>query len=634
MQYFVTIEKDNSGYRGSIRRGNQLIVELKDIKLGSDDEVKVKGNNYKLGILVDAIIEYNSDDIRRVFDDRGLLEIGEYLYGNTFSQLPEDEIKYLKSTSDREDIRVCIVSGDEHISRLPWVLLSSDNDFLSTLGWSVIISSSRDHEDCELPPSPKILIIAPEPEGVENTRSNTHIENLERILSASDRRLRVGNRITVAYTWEDYKRYIAEFTPEVVYYYGHGVGDSDSTGLVFATGKDKAQKNVPVINFAQVIKQMGQKPRIVYVNCCQGDAGGKLGVGQQLERVVPSVVTNRTVASIDVAQSQAMAFWDDVVNKGFAPDKAVSSLYSKMTDHGVDTSDLRWMTPVAYCRYAGWRSYPPQTDRDKYPHDWHLKIDRVAQFGTVSWQTNEMLREQKPRSRAYIWYGEEGQGVDIFHERLKVCLGKDLNNTSFYEVTPEWPSELEIPSRSFKDMLLEAFEVSELEMIPGRIRAMTGGQSGKQTLVYVRHKPVKSKKIMNPRALKDYLEWWDSVLVPLLGSNQFALLGISFVVDKPLQFSKAVEKRKILEMELDDTTVRLLDAMEKLARHDLVDFLRDHNIHLPERLKDEKIEKILEITEGHYEKTVDELRELVDREWDLCEDKKSEDGQQEDEDDY
>ncbi len=633
MQYFVKIEKGNRGYTGSVIRDNQVKVELKDIKLGVDDDVKVTGNNHKLGILVDAIIESNSDDIQNVFHERGLMEIGEYLYENIFSKLPEDEIKYLKRTSDVEEIKVCIVTEDEHISRLPWVLLSSSNDFLSALGWSVYVSSSSEHDDCELPPSPRILIIAPVPAGVENTRAKTHIENVENKMSTSDHRLRIGNKISVAYTWEDYKRFVAEFVPEIIYYYGHGVGDSNSTSLVFATGKGNEQKNVPVVNFAQVIKQMRQKPRIVYVNCCQGDAGGKLGVGQQLEREIPFVITNRTVASIDVAQSQAVAFWDEVVNKGVAPHRAVAGLYSKMTDHGVDTSDLRWMTPVIYCRYEKWHSHPPQTDRDRYPH-WHLKIDRVTQFGTVVWQTNEMLREQKPKCRAYIWYGEDGQGVDIFHERLKVCLGTDLNNTSFYEVLPVWPTELENPYRSFKDMLLEAFEVNELEMIPARIRAMTGGTSGKQTLVYIRHQPVKSKKIINPKTLKSYLEWWDSVLVPLLGNNQFALLGISFIVEKPPQLRNAIEKRKILEMELKDTTVRLLDAMEKLAKTDLLDFLRDHNIRLPEKFRNEKIEKILEITEGHYEKTIDELRELVDREWDMSDDEKGEDVLQEDEDDY
>ncbi|MCP5004078.1 MAG: hypothetical protein GY941_09070 [Planctomycetes bacterium] len=633
MQYFVKIEKGSSGYTGSITRDNQVKAELKDIKLGVDDEVKVKGINHNLGTLVEAIIGYDSNDIGYVFDERGLLEIGEYLYRNTFSRLPEGEIKSLRNKNEMEEVNVCIVTEDEHISRLPWVLLSNECCFLSTLGWAFTISSGSEREDCELPPSPRILIIAPEPEGVEHTRAKTHIEDIINKISETDDRLREGNKIRIVYTWEEYEKFVNEFVPEIVYYYGHGVGNSNSTRLVFATGKDNVLKYVPVLNFAQVIMNMERSPRIVYVNCCQGDAGGKLGVGRQLERAVPSVITNRTVASIEVAQSQAVAFWNDVVNKGIAPHRAVANLHSKMTDHGVDTSDLRWMTPVVYCNYAKWHSYPLQSDSKQRPH-WHLKIDRVTQFGTVVYQTNEMLREQKPVSRAYIWYGKKGQGIDTFHERLKVCLGTDLNNTSFHEFTPVWPTELEKPWRAFEDMLLEAFDVSELEMIPGRIRSVTGGISGKQTLVYVRHEPVTSRKVINPVVLKDYLEWWDSVLVPILGNHQFALLGISFVVEKPPLFLKAIEKRKILEMELKDTTVRLLDAMEKLARSDLLDFLRDHNIRMPERFRNDRIDKILEKTGGHYEKTVDELRELVDREWDLSEDKRVEDEQTEEEDEY
>jgi hypothetical protein len=81
------------------------------------------------------------------------------------------------------------------------------------------------------------------------------------------------------------------------------------------------------------------------------------------------------------------------------------------------------MTPVFHCHYDQWKAnHPKPASRlERDPH-WSLKLDRVRQFGQVFYQTSQMLQEHKPRSLAYIWYGQEGQGVDLFHKRLKFEL--------------------------------------------------------------------------------------------------------------------------------------------------------------------------------------------------------------------
>ena len=99
---------------------------------------------------------------------------------------------------------------------------------------------------------------------------------------------------------------------------------------------------------------------LVYVNCCQGDAGGFLGVGMQLADFVPAVMTNRTVAMVSAAQAQALAFWENVLLKGIAPHKAVTRLYRGMEDLNLSAVDVRWMTPVLHCGYDTWRANPPE----------------------------------------------------------------------------------------------------------------------------------------------------------------------------------------------------------------------------------------------------------------------------------
>jgi hypothetical protein len=166
-------------------------------------------------------------------------------------------------------------------------------------------------------------------------------------------------------------------------------------------------------------------------------------------------------------------------------------------------------------------------------------------------------------------------------------------------------------------MLAEAFAVPTLDQIPNRIRAENRGVSGRRTLVYVRHQPVRSARLVNPGVLKTYLEWWDCNFAPLLEGEVYALLGVSFVVGNPHKFYKALlEKERLDNLHLSLTVFQLLDEMERVVKKDLLDFLNTHNINLPLARKDRVLERILEQTAGHYEMTLDALKDIADRAWD------------------
>ncbi len=621
-RWFVEIEKVNSQYQGRIHKGDPSVaLFLPNLELSPESEIKIKGELYQLGALVQALIQFNREDLEIAFDERGQLSIGQHLYSELFNKSNYAELQY---TENEPNIEVRIVAKDEFIARLPWAVMANKGIFLSAIGWSVAISTKIDLIDCELPPSPRILVVAPEPIGVEQTNAEAHIENIIKRLSEIDKRLSLNTNVKVADTWEEYVRLANVFDPHVVYYYGHGEGDSYSSRLVFATGKDSKRRDIPGADFALVLRKMKIPPLIVYVNCCLGDAGGVLGVGMQLENFIPAVITNRTKTFIDVAQSQAMAVWESILIDGIEPHKAISEVYSRLIEIDLTLADSRWITPVIYCHYDSWRTNLPRkavpTQQLSDPH-WHLRIDRVSQFSTIATLTRQMLRDRKPRSLIFVWYGEDGQGLEHFHDRLNVELQVDLSSTVIYPVLPDWPSELYNLDRSFRDVLTEAFEVNYLEDIPARIRSETYGHSGVQTLVYVRHQPVNSPRLINPRTLREYFLWWDCEFAPLLKDTQFyLLLGISIVVKNPPKFRKlTLEDERLDEVDLENTVFRLLDEMEKVARRDLLIFLRANDIRLPPNRRDQMIDRILEKTGGKYEKTVEELRNLVEQAWDTTE---------------
>jgi hypothetical protein len=64
----------------------------------------------------------------------------------------------------------------------------------------------------------------------------------------------------------------------------------------------------------------------------------------------------------------------------------------------------------------------------------------------------------------------------------------------------------------------------------------------------------------------------------------------------------------------------VLDEMDRLAKHDLVDFLKTHNIRLPRQRKDRLLDTIMEETGGSYEATLEALKDIAQRAWDLHED--------------
>jgi len=149
-----------------------------------------------------------------------------------------------------------------------------------------------------------------------------------------------------------------------------------------------------------------------------------------------------------------------------------------------------------------------------------------------------MLKKGSPKTLPFIRCSQKEQDAETFRRQLSRELLERLTDTYLYEVRPEWPSDLHQPCRSFGDMFAEAFDVSRIEDIQSRIRSKNRESPFRQTLIYVNHQPVRSLRMITPKAVRMYLEWWKTVFLPMLDTSQFALSGISFIVKKPLEFRK------------------------------------------------------------------------------------------------
>lgn len=609
IRYLIKIDSSQGHYTGYIQKGHSSAeMGPKSFQLGPDDTVTIKDQDIALKDVRQALISYNKEWLDLYFDEQGQYAVGAYLYRQLFGELTPAEVGEQCS-----EVEILIVTEDEHIECFPWILLAHHGVFLSASGWSVALANRTPFVDCcELPPYPKMLVIAPEPADREPTKAKEHLEALKELISVAG----PEKNFEVATTWDEFKEKIKTFNPHILYYYGHVLGNKYSSGLVFAD-KDKKAFEIPVADLVFLLGQMPEgPPLIVYVNSCFGEAGGLFSVRQQLSRLVPAVLTNRTAALLNAAQAQGMAFWEKTLIKAMPPHVAVSQMRSELVNLELSLRDIRWMTPEVHCHYDHWIAHPPKPiyrlERD--PH-WQLKLDRLTEFGQVYYQTDQMFIETKPKSLAYLWYGKQGQGFEYFHKRLKVELEEKLHQVLIYEVKPEWPSYLAAPDQSFRDMILKAFEINHLDQLTYRIRTFSKSKSksktGYQTLIHVCHNPVQSYYIFHPKYIKLYLHWWDLNFAPRLPEKVHALLGISYEIQKQEKLDVLISTKKQLdELELLHTVIQILPEMGKTTKKDLLDFLKTHNIILPPDIKHGILEKILKDTEGDYNKVLDKLIKL------------------------
>jgi hypothetical protein len=281
-RYFLQIDKNpNNTYRGCIHQGNSAKSVWVDnnLLLKPDDCITIKNENVSLKKLVDDLsTHYENTPLKPYIDGRFQLEIGQYLFKETIGKF--ESKNHQLPLDDKLEIRV--LCPDEHIAGLPWVLLWNRGKFLATANYSVTLAlvGRKETDTVKLPYHPKILIIAPKPNGQGDTEAQAHIEELHEELRDLFK-AEIEKYIRIVDTWEDFRTQAASFQAEIIYYYGHGEGDIHNAFLVFA---DKNQQTCqkPILDFAQVLDNLEKKPLLAYINCCQGDAGGLLGVGQQL----------------------------------------------------------------------------------------------------------------------------------------------------------------------------------------------------------------------------------------------------------------------------------------------------------------------------------------------------------------
>ncbi len=590
-------------------------------RLGPSVGISIPGNgpanpaqNITLGEFRHVLTNQAADFASWQFSERTQIELGQHLFAETFGRL-----KHFETERDI-DLRICVDAGDEHLAALPWPLLARDGQFLvSSRGWTVSLVAGGELQEVELPPAPKLLVVIPEPRDY-NTSGESHRDALRRLLEEVSPRQAGPECLHIASTWDEYRQALEHKTFDLVYYYGYGPGTETESRLAFAGDNGKAEIKA-MRDFADALRVNGQshrKLKLVYVNCCGGDSGGLLGAGRQLADVAHCVVTNRSFGTVAALQAQGLEFWRQLLKEGLPPHVAVARNYQSLGESKLSSTNPNWFTPVIHANYREWKSNPARTDRS-YDLHWRLSLDRRNQFRTVLGETVEMLSGQsRRRAHAFLWYGEEDQGMELFHERLAVSLSPKLHDVTVVHKLARWPdrdaetSRQTFSERAFVEMLCEVFRVGDVKQIDSRVRDEAANS---RALVVINHPHVTSRTTMDPKSLLTYLQWLDHVFPSFDDEEHFYLLGFSFRAGKGKvdEFRERLTQMGYDEPGLQTLRLDVLEPLESIKRRDLANFLEDHEIFIPKERRAKVIDHIMTETKGRYDATLRELQQLVEQ---------------------
>lgn len=613
------LEPEDDNYRLSVA----LLPAGKRVTLGlaalqETCPITLRGATTTLKVILGWLDNFEVNNLQQQLDEAGMYAVGEYLYQQTLGQFPQHHLL------PGEDVSLRIISTCPHIHRLPWNMLARDGLPLH-YGWHIALAVEPDNRRVEWPALPALLVVAPEPwfnqqgQRIEATQSEGHVQALRQRLTVSIPAYDTPELFQSVTTWAELQRALQTQHFDVLYYYGHGIGDQYASRLLFTTSGAVADLR-SFQDLRQALQHAkGGAPGVCYINACFGNSGGRMGAGLQLGAVCAAVVANRTAAVTQTAMPQGQEFLERLLLEVRTPETA---LQDALTRCGSTSGDVRWVTPVLHCHYGNWQAKrkPERFHLDKQDPHWEHKLDRITQSGELGKRAAFAIENRSPATVCCIWYGCNKVGVDLFHERVPLDLRALRLNVQVAHCRMDWPVAAIPHHQTYAECLLAGLRHSAtslarapegLEGIP-RFLDQLAGQTGKRTLLHLRLKTINPETRMSPGKLGEFLEWWQEQVLPALKPARIqTLMTLGFELPNPAAMPQAFEKMlEPLNDRYQDFSVYLLPQLPLLQRHDLREFIKGFYPDLPRDKANARIDYIMVQGGGNYQKTLDLLTDL------------------------
>ena len=577
-----------------------------------DTVITYANKSFTLSELFENLVDYQNKTkwLSEYFDDSKQLHLGHFLYEQTLGQC-EARLPDLGSK-----VELIVITTDPFIQQLPWTILSRDKrSFLIMDDWTINLATKRVNLPITFAEVPSLLVICPEPESrhFPSTQGRLHAEDLQRSLATYSRALDSPKYFSLAETWDECVQRLQSQHWDMVYFYGHSKGGEHGSQLVFAN-KDGQAELYSVMALAKLLKK--SPPDVLYINACQSGSLSAAGAANQLGECVPALVVNRTDALISDAKKQASVFFH-ALQQYYPPHEALAEAYRTSSAKMTSTS---WMTPLLFQHYVKWTFVDSNTQQlSEHDPNWRLRLDRFDQTAQLRARVSDMMKFKHPLAMFCFWFGGQGQGVELYHDRIPVEIedgGISVVSRSF-----RWPECFDDFDCNFEQMILDGLSTDKIRRLDMIHKVLDQHQSSnKKVLLHCRFKTLR----LPPHGhvylehIEEFLFWWNDRMMPILREHKMSvILAVGYELDKEIPtFANDVQEEFEKRPMDDDFMPLLLPELPAINDEHVIEFLKLKVKNL--RFDDAKqrkrfVQDLLKKNkvEGNYEKTLRILQTVV-----------------------
>lgn len=473
---------------------------------------------------------------------------------------------------------------DALIRGIPWPILacSRGDGTLAFLAreapgrrWIVTLAHGTATQ-VRFPSTPRILIAAPRVERMGETEASSHLEDLFRdlpsaYLNGQDRNCAL---IRVVRKWGAFHDLLTtgEFSPHVIYFYGHGRSGSGRTELMFERSGDEWGEPVSVGTLRRTLEMaVGSRPHLLFANCCDGEADAANGLGVAVADLVDVLLTHRGKAVVEDARRMGTSLMRRIVLEQIPPHQAMLDFYDRDLS-AIATADEggRWAVPVLYSNYSTWApqslAATCRTIDSLVFYKWLVpeRVGRDKLSETVQDAVGALQQAEGRGVAAVFWRSTADQGLEEFVTRLHDDLRERFPAMSFNHVTVEMQADA-MPGQAAGPLEREQFIYQGIIQALENAHQLLSSDQGIIATALGRRIPLRAAansiivvtyRSLDVRAawiLRELLQVWTAVFEDAAGGRPGRLL-LAF----PLK-AAADQQWQLPDWDMADQPMRLLD---------------------------------------------------------------------------
>ena len=547
--------------------------------------------------------------------DISLIHWGEVLFEILFGENSEDHTTLFRSAFYRSvdepeptpaaaPLRLHVVSNDHSLLQLPWSLTAWQNMFLVDKDWLFLTGTEIARPSSVKSVQPlSVLLIVPD--------DSEHRQSLLALFKELWPQAKTGNCVRAVATRQELSNVLADFDPQIVYYFAEDRNRNGTERLYLRT--DSGFDPLRLVEFAQLFATHRVSPNLIYLNVPAPETEFAPPYSA-FEQRLPLLIWRRLCFPDDAAKSIAIAWFRRWLQHNDDPAAALQQVLNEKY-----ATDAEMVSLCVSANFRDWQTEPPVDElRNRFSH---LLIDREKQKSMSAKWLAEFVSSDSLRVMVLVPFAEPGNCLDLLHERLcdhcKVQLSDkiaiDTKNLQF----PESRVDL---CRSLEHELILQLKADPGEAVQHLLRRHAPKTSGsiRPVLWFNWRLCGNSNTALKPTELEAWLNFAANFLTHQCPPDLFIICYTAIEVARS-RYSRLKDNLRIYHRRFVEPSfcLRLLEPLDNVEEQELLDFLQGRAQLANAKEIDELAQSMIQVTAGKFEALLGLVRraESEDSSW-------------------